>query len=216
MAMIYSVGGRAVLLVCCLVVLGCNAPQWRVFQSKVPAPLAKSAVQVEAERAGADLVARTIEKPVELVPVAQKLSESLGAPEHPITQSKPIKARGEALDGLNDGIKESQRQLVLLNEKLSKVDGAKIEGTGVNVFGFAVSLPIIGLIALCIFFPSTIGVLWWLLKKSKGALVATIKGVQDFKDSQPVPEVVTELNASLSKKMDDSHKKLVKKIKATL
>jgi len=55
---------------------GCSAPQWRVFQSNVPAPLAKSAIQIEAERASADLVARTVTAPPEIIPVVHVLTNA--------------------------------------------------------------------------------------------------------------------------------------------
>ena len=193
------------------IVSGCHAPQWRVFQSKVPEPLQKPAIQIEAERASADLVARTITAPPEAVPVAQKLSESLGTPEHPITQTKPAKARDEALDGLQSGIREAQQNLADLNERLAKYDGKKIEGTGVNVFGFAVSLPVIGLIALAIFCPS---LFFWVLStlfKVKGALVATVKAGQDFKDEHP--ELKKSFNDAMDKAQDATHKVLISKLK---
>jgi hypothetical protein len=194
-----------------LLLSGCKTPQLRIFQSKVPAPISKPAAQVEGERQAADYVARTITAPAESVPVAQKLSASLGEPEHRIEAKTPEKGSNEAIKSLADGLKENQGQLVLLNERLSKVDGKKIEGTGFNMFGFAVSLPVLGLIALAIFCPSSIGVMWWLLKKTKGALVATIQGVQDFKESNP--DIAVKLNTALAATQDAAHKATISIIK---
>jgi hypothetical protein len=204
----------AVYLMALLAFSGCNVPQWRVFQSKVPAPLVKSAVQIEAERAGADLVARTIEKPVELVPVAQKLSESLGAPEHPITQANTTTAAKDALDGLREGIKAKQHDLDKQNKLLAQYEGKKIEGTGVNVFGFAVSLPVIGLIALCIFFPGALGILLRMFLRVRGALKATIAAGQAFKEENPA--FAKSFNDTMTKAQDQVHQAIVKKIKAKL
>jgi hypothetical protein len=200
-----------IAILCLILLVGCNAPQWRVFQSKVPAPLVKSAVQIEAERASADLVARTITAPLEIVPVAQKLSESLGVPEHPITQASHAKAAKQATTSLTMGIVEAQQIRDDLNDKLAKFDGKKIEGTGVNLFGFAVSLPVLGLIALAIFCP---GVLIWILANSRGALFATIKGIQSFKASNPYASI--SLDSALDSAQDAAHKALVKKLKAKL
>jgi len=206
------------LMVVLLALSGCNTPQWRVFQSKVPAPLVKSEVQVEAERAGADLVARTVTAPPEIIPVAQKLSESLGAPEYPIIQVNAAKASKEALNGLQSGIIRAQESRVELNEQLAKFDGKKIEGTGVNVFGFAVSLPVLGLIALAIFCPGVFGWLWWCAKKAgklaEGALTATVSAVQDFKAENPNSKLA--INQKLDGKQDEAHKALVRKIKLKL
>jgi len=189
----------------------CSSTQWRGFQSKVPAPLVKPATQVEAERASADLVARAVTAPPEIIPVAQKLSESLGAPDNPITQANPAKAAKQATTSLTMGIVEAQKLRDDLNDKLAKFYGKKIEGTGVNLFGFAVSLPVLGLIALAIFCP---GVLLWLLAKSRGALIATIKGIQSFKAFNPSASI--SLNSALDSAQDAAHKALVKKLKAKI
>jgi len=202
---------RFTLIAALILPSGCNAPQWRVFQSKVPAPLAKPAIQVEAERASADLVARTVTAPSEIIPVAQKLSYSLGAPEHPITQANQANAAKQAVTSLTMGIVEAQQLRDGLNDKLAKYDGKKIEGTGVNLFGFAVSLPVLGLIVLAIFCP---GVLLWLLANSRGALIATIKGIQSFKAFNPSASI--SLNSALDSAQDAAHKALVKKLKAKL
>lgn len=205
---------RIIFIILAMSLTGCKTPQWRIFQAKVPDPIVKQDVQIEAERAAADLVARIITAPAEAIPVAQKLSESLGVPESPIVQTKPTKARDEALEGLREGMQQQQQDLSDLNERLAKYDGKKIEGTGVNMFGFAVSLPVLGLIALAIFCPSAIGVMWWIIKKTKGALVATIKGVQDFKDDNPT--AVESLNSALASTQDAAHKSLIKKLKLNL
>lgn len=200
-----------IIIAVCLLLAGCHAPQWRVFQSKVPAPISKPAAQVEGERQAADYVARTITAPAESVPVAQKLSASLGEPEHRIESKTPEKGSNEAINALANGVKESQSQIVRLNERLDKFDGKKIEGTGFNVFGFAVSLPVLGLIALAIFCPSLFLVLLSTLKRVKGALVATIQGVQAFKAANP--ELSEEINTKLDQAQDATHKALISKLK---
>lgn len=196
------------------VMTACTVPQWRVAQAKVPEPLQKPAKQVEGERQAADLIARTVREPEQIIPVAQKLSASLGAPDKPITTTDLDKARDEALLALLKGMQQQQDALAKLNAQLAKYEGKKIEGTGVNVFGFAVSLPVLGVIALCIFCPGAIGVLFWLLKKARGALAATVQGVQDFKKENP--QAAKTINIALDGAQDKAHKLLVKKIKSKL
>lgn len=205
---------RSLSLLFVLMLAGCRLPQWRVFEANVPAPLVKEEKQVEAERSAADLVARTITEPRQMIAVAQKLSESLGAPEKQIDATDLNQARDKALVLLLKGIQRQQEQLDQLNAKLEKYEGKKIEGTGVNVFGFAVSLPVIGLIALCVLFPSVAGVLFWLLRKFKGALTATIKGIQDYKNDNPGASAA--IVEKLDRAQDRSHKLLVRKIKSKL
>ena len=67
-------------LVLLLVLPGCSTSFGRFFQTKVPTPIVKQEAQMEAERRSADFIARTIETPVELKPIAEALSQSLGAP----------------------------------------------------------------------------------------------------------------------------------------
>lgn len=197
-----------------LLLTACTVPQWRVAQAKVPEPLQKPAKQVEGERQAADFVARTITAPAETIPVAQKLSASLGVPDKPIVATDLNQGRDEALLALLKGMQQQQDALAKLNAQLAKYEGKKIEGTGVNVFGFAVSLPVLGMIALCIFCPGAIGVLFWLLKKARGALTATVQGVQNFKEENP--QAAKAINTALNGAQDEAHKLLVKKIKSKL
>src|SRR5512136_2635441 len=183
---LFSAGGRCFLLAGCLLVSGCHAPQWRVFQSKVPEPLQKPAIQSEAERQSADWLAKTVSAPPEAVPVAQKLAASLGEPERPIIAKTPANGRDDALEALANGVRTQQAELSKLNAKLSKYDGSKIEGTGFNMFGVGVSLPVVGLIAFLILCPSvSIPFLVSTLKRVRGALVSTVEGIQNFKAENP-------------------------------
>lgn len=203
---------RTAVLVLCLGVTGCQLSQWRVFQSKVPEPLQKPAVQVEAERQSADWLAKTVSAPPEAVPVAQKLAASLGEPEHPIAAKTPQIGSNEALTQLTIGIVEAQRLRDDLNEKLAKYEGKKIEGTGFNVFGLSMSLPVLGVIAALIFFPGVaIPLLASTLKRVRGTLAAVVQGVQDYKDGKE-----TDLDTALSKRMDAAHKMQIKKVNAKL
>jgi hypothetical protein len=192
----------------------CSVPQMRVFQQEVPKPTEKSQQQIEAERSAADLLARKVTEPAEMIPVAQKLSDSLGVPTHPIAYEDLNKARGDALDRLLKGMIKEQNDALELNRKLDKYDGKKIEGTGFNMFGVAVSGPILIIIALCIFFPGTITVIFWILRRVRGTLVSTVQGIQNFKEENP--EVAKALNNALKGAQDEAHKVLVKKIKSTL
>jgi hypothetical protein len=64
--------------------------------------------------------------------------------------------------------------------------------------------------------PGAVGVLFFLLRRMRSALAATVEGIESFKESQPRDEVTTELETALSKKMDTAHKSLIKKIKSKI
>jgi len=205
---------KALSLTALLLCTACQAPQWRVGQAKVPEPLFRPVVQVEAERAAARLLAETITSPPEMLPVAQALSASLGQPADPVIEKTLLKAQIEALSSLRAGIVEAQEELVDHNAALAKFQGKKVEGTGVNLFGFAVSLPVLGLVALCILCPGAIGVLFWLLRQTRGALVSTVQGIQNFKTSNP--QIAQDIVEKLDRAQDEAHKTLVRKIKSKI
>lgn len=193
---------------------GCQFPQWRVGQAKVPEPMDRPKAQVEAERQAADLVARTIKEPEEMIPVAQKLSESLGAPQKQIDATDLNKARDEALALLLRGMLRQQKQLDELNTKLAKYQGKEIEGTGFNLFGPSMSLVVISLIALGVICPPAATLMFFLLRKTRDALKTTITNVEKFSEAEP--EAAAKLKDLQSKAMDSVHKKLVRKLKVSI
>lgn len=206
---------KLAVILACLCLSGCASmlPQWRLFQKKVPAPIVKPAAQIETERRTADYIARKIEKPEQLVPMAIELSESLGEPEHPITDDLDA-AEARMAKEWHKTLLKSQQQLAELNTLLAKTEGKKIEGTGFNAFGISFGLGTLILIILLVAFPPLGAILWTVFKRVSGALSATARGVADFiKDN---PEAGEKLKASLAKTQDAVHKQLISKIKAKL
>jgi len=111
------------LFVCLVVTAGCTAA--RLFQSKVPAPVLKTEKQVEAERQGADLIARKLETPHQLKPVAESLSNSLGKPKYSLADISNFNiddAATRANVDLLAGIVSMQKQLNELNKKFVKME----------------------------------------------------------------------------------------------
>jgi hypothetical protein len=190
-------------------------PQWRLFQKKVPAPIVKPAAQIETERRTADYIARTVETPPQLKPMAADLSESLGRPEKPIpadTTADEAEARMRA--EWQKALLKSQQQIDQLNALLAKSEGKKIEDTGINVFGFSMGGAALALIVLCVLFPGVATILWAVFKRVSGALSSTAKGISDFiKDN---PDAGEKLKDALAKTQDAAHKQIISKIKAKL
>lgn len=205
---------RILLVLSCFLLTGCSSflPQWRVFQAKVPEPIVKNEAKMEVDRQVADYIARTVENPPELKPLAMSLSESLGHPKKPIKVEDGAEERLQA--SLNKALLDTQRQREELNQTLTKTEGKKIEGTGVNVFGFAVSGTVLILIALCVMFPPVAGIIWFIIQRAYGALSRTTKGIGSFMEAHP--DGGEQLKAFLSKTHDSADKNIIKKIKARL
>lgn len=189
---------------------------WRAFQSKVPEPVSKLAEQVEAERQGADLIARKLEQPVELKPVAVSLSASLGAPKKSLVDTKafdmPAAAQHANLD-LQSGIVQMQRQLDQLNFKLVKLQGKEVEGTGFSLLGPGMTVVVLGLIVLGVVFPpafTIMGILYRRMKQTAGMIVAQI---DETSKAPETVEAVKQIKAGLDKKMDEAHKLVVRNLK---
>lgn len=202
------------ILVCAVLGLlsGCTSllPKWTIFQKEVPAPIVKPVKQIEAERQTADYIARVVEKPPELKPLAVSLSESLGHPEKPLVgaiddvETRMVKAWEKVL--LQD-----QQQRESLDSLLAKYGGKKIEGTGYNVFGFTMSGAVIILVILVILFPPIGIILWSVFKRLSGALASTVKGVSNYIKENP--ESGQKLKGYLKDTQDLAHKKIISKVK---
>lgn len=200
-------------IVLCLFLTGCQLPQWRVFQQKVPQPIVKPAQTLEVERQAADLLARRIESPPELIPVAVKLSESLGVPDRPL-EGDTQELAPETVRALNRELAATKQQIADLNKLLAKNEGKKVEGTGINLFGYSFGLGVIALIALCVMFPPIATILWWVFQRVAGALTRTAKGVNDYIKANP--DQGEKLKTYLSGAQDTVDKQLIKKIRAKL
>lgn len=200
-------------LILCLFLTGCQLPQWRVFQAKVPEPIVKAPRAVEVERQAADLLAKRIEKPAELIPVAQRLSASLGLPEKPLEGSTEELAP-ETVKALERELLRTQNQLDELNKLLTKNEGKKVEGTGINIFGASFSLGVVAIVVLCIMFPPIGLVLWSIFKRLSGALTSTAKGISNYISENP--EAGEKLKGYLAKTQDAAHKAIIHNIKSKL
>ena len=202
---------KVLILVTPLALSGCfSVPQWRVAQAKVPTPVVKTEKQTEAERQAADYIARTIETPIALKPVAQELSSSLGEPKAPIKEGP--KAADQAVAALHRGQLDQQAQIDRLNRLLAKHQGKEIEGTGVNLFAPTTGLGFIGLIAACIFVPGFLTFVLFVIRRAYGTLRVLVTKIREFEIAEP--EAAAKLTESLGRGMDRSHKLLVRSLKA--
>lgn len=204
---------RLSLLALCVVLFsGCQLPTWTVFQEKVPEPIVKSEEAKEVERQAADLIARKIEEPKELKPVAAKLSQSLGVPNEPLRNDNLLEASEKAVDSINEELVEVQEKRVKLNKQLSENSGKSIEGTGYNIFGFSMSLSMIALVVLCVMFPPLAMIVWKIFSGILGALKSTVSGINDYVKANP--DQADRLKSYLKGKHDAAHKTIISKIKA--
>jgi hypothetical protein len=199
-------------LLCFLLLSFSGCSTFKVFQSKVPAPILKQENQLEAERSAADLIARRIETPVELIPVAQSLSMSLGAPKLSLADMPkltPIAASNIANADLRKGILDLQAQLSRTNAKLTALQGKEIEGTGFSLLGPGAGVFVVGLIVLGVVFPpafTIMAIMFRRLKQTAGMVVEQIDIAAKAPETQ---EAVAAMKDQLAKKMDISHKKIV-------
>ena len=195
-----------------LLLSGCAFPQWRVGQKTVPVDTGPSAQAVEAQRRSAalivDLSATPTADPVgriaEIHSVAVPLSASLG---------EPLKrAKAFELPMVNGATQAAVREAQAKAEKWKtfsrKYGGTPLEDTGINLAGPAGALGLIGVIALCIAVPPIGYVLLRMLPVLWGYFRSSTNGIANFIATRP--EAAEDLKANLTRKMDASHKALVK------
>ena len=185
---------------------------FRIFQSKVPAPIIKSEKQVEAERSAADLIARKIEAPPELKPVAVSLSASLGAPKTSLVDVKAFelpKAATKANDELIVGIRQMQTQLDQLNTKLVKLQGKEVEGTGFSVLGPGISAIVIGLIVLGVVFPPAFTLMGIAYRRTKAAASHIVEEIDAATHDPETKDAVKKIKQKLNARMDTTDKKVI-------
>lgn len=203
---------KYLLLISLLVLPGCSTSFGRFFQAKVPTPITKPAETIEAERRSADLIARTIETPVELKPIAYALSQSLGTPKVQIkalTVADLPAAFTTASRELQAGQLSQQQQIVELNKKLAKYAGKEIEDTGISLLGPGMATIVVAMITLGVVFPpafTIMGIMYRRLKQTTSMIVDQIDVAAKAPETQ---QAVSALKVELSKKMDMAHKKVV-------
>lgn len=198
--------------------VGCSVGALRIFKAKVPPPLAPSSETLESQRRAADLIARKIEKPEELKPVASGLSQSLGAPSNPIKADTPeelAKGASTSYKELQSTILDLQKQIAAQNRYLARYQGKEIEGTGFSLLGPGMTTVVLGLIVLGVVFPpafTIMGLAYRRLKASAGIVVNQIEeGAKD-------PEMKTalgKLKDGIMQKMHE-HPQNTKALKAVI
>lgn len=189
-----------------LVLPGCSSSFGRFFQAKVPTPIVKQEPQLEAERRSADLIARTVETPPELKPVAIALSQSLGTPKNPIKAEVPSdipQASIVAVKDLHDNQLALQKQIFDLNKQLIKYQGKEIEGTGLNLLGPGIITLLIILAILGIMFPPIATLLLFAYRRLKTAASLVVQGVEEAASAPETQAAVSSIKARISKKMGD-------------
>ena len=189
-----------------LVLSGCSTSFGRFFQTKVPTPIVKQEAQMEAERRSADFIARTIETPVELKPIAEALSQSLGAPKVQIkslTLADLPAAYLTASRELHAGQVAQQQQIAELNKQLAKYQGKEIEGTGVNLLGPGIITILVILAVLGVMFPPIASLLFFSLRRVKAAASTVVQGLEEAAQSPETQALVTSIKSRISKKMGD-------------
>lgn len=188
----------------------CSPP--RIFQATVPPPILKPEAQVESERVAADLIARKIEAPVELKPVAVSLASSLGAPVKSLVDVKifDLPAAAHTADAdLRAGMVAMQKELRDVNIRLAKLQGKPIEGTGLNLLGPSTVLIVGGLIALGVAFPPAFTVMAFLYRRMRATAGHIVTAIDDVGKDPATAETLDKLKTSLSARMDRAHRNVV-------
>lgn len=192
--------------------VGCAFPQWRFFQKTVDAKLAeRPADQVEAERRAAAFIRVTSETPwsdmraqLEGVHrVAVPLSASLGEPKQPVAAAD----EAAVIASLRVGLLAEQKKAEQWRAFAKKYAGAELENTGINLAGPAGLVVLVGIVAACIACPALGYVALRVVPLLWGFFRTTTKAIGDF--VQAHPDAGEELKATLSRRMDRSHKSLV-------
>lgn len=193
---------RALLVICLLLSSSCSL---RLFQDKVPQPIEKTNKHKEAEKEATYYLANNIQSPLEAKEIAGILSYSLGVPSNTDNTNIQIKNK------LTSSIAELNKDRIELNKNLKKNAGLEIEGTGFDMMPYMSVTSIVLIIALCVFCPALISVAFFIIKRLKGALKAMVSAIEDYKKDEP--ENAPKLKQALATNLDQSHKRLVSKLR---
>ena len=193
---------KALLVISLLLFSSCSL---RVFQDKVPQPIEKTNKHKEAEKEATYYLANNIQSPLEAKELAKVLSYSLGVPSDTDNDNRVIKNK------LTQSISELNKDRLELNKNLKKNAGLKIEGTGFDIMPYMSVTSIVLIIALCVFCPAIISVAFFIIKRLKGALTAMVSAIEDYKKDEP--EKAQKLKQALATNLDQSHKRLVSKLR---
>lgn len=188
-----------------LIILLSGCTGLEVMRKNVPEPIVKSEKQKEAEKVGANYLARKVEKPQEAKEVARSLSTSLGEP------AKQEDDPNKIIKDLRENIRKQQEELDELNEELEQYQGKKVAGTGINVFGVGMSGSVIALVILCILFPPILTIIFFVIKNLKRTIECLVTGVQDLVEKDP--PAGRDFLGAMSRRMDTSQKGIIKSAK---
>lgn len=192
---------------------GCSLlPKWKINQKTVPAAYVKTVQDLEAEKQAALFISQSIIAPEYLIPVAKSLSLSIGLPAVAFAAPHSVAGASQVSAKTNLVISHVQDARQKQDDFLNKYQGKTIEGTGFDVLAPAGGLGILGIIALLVFVPGSLSVLFWIIARLRGTVRTVATGIENFKAANPT--VVQDLNNSLSKAMDEVHKKIVDEVKA--
>ena len=194
---------KLILISFILVLSSCSS--FQVLEKKVPKPINKKQIHLDHERRGAYYLAINADNKNKGLENA--LSRSLGTPSTIENNPELIKKN------LLDNCQEYEANIYGLNKELINFQGKDIKGSGFNLFPFVSSFGVIVIIALLILFPSLASVLFFILRRTKGAFENVVKGVQEF--SKDDPEASKKLQDLLDKKLDRTEKILKGKVEAS-
>lgn len=199
-----------------LLTAACQLPQWRVFQAKIDPKLAeKPATQVEAERRAAKFIEQ---KSAALEPDAAKqvaaihsvavpLSSSLGEPAKSVAPT--LEDQSSVIAALRQGVLAEQKKAEQWRAFARKYAGKELEDTGVNLAGPAGLLALASIVAACIACPAFGYIVLRLLPVLWGFFTRTTAAVDEFTQSHS--EAGEKLKQTLSRRMDEAHKALVRR-----
>lgn len=203
---------RVALTVILLLCSGCTLPQWRVFQAKVPT-VEVSSIKVEAERRAVALIDEISTPPVQdaakaiadVHAVSSPLRASIGEPETPVKREDSSRVIAD----LRGAIKDRDEKIEAWKRWAKKHQGVPLEDTGINLAGPAGILGLVGIIAACIACPSLGYILLRVVPILWGFFRRTTTAIAEFAESNP--DAGEKLKTQLSRRMDEAHKKLVRK-----
>lgn len=194
---------------CFLFLSGCALlPELRVFQKKLPPPVEQSKV-TEGQRQAADYIAKKIEKPEELKPVAQELATSLGTPVEPVVDTGDIKADSEKIvETLRAENADLRKRIEKQAAWLREYQGAKLEGTGFNLTGPLGFLGFFGIIALVVFVPGTLTAAFFVIRRLRSTVQVVSQSIEEFKVDNPAAAEDLKENY-LYPNTDRAHRKVI-------
>lgn len=194
--------------------VGCSLPNWRVFQKKVDGRDAEQPKeQTEGQRRAAAYIKAVTTPPVadpaktveDVHEVAAGLSASLGEPEHPVKAED----KDAVLKSLRAALQSKEEQLERWKAFGRRYAGTPLEDTGINLAGPAGLALLAGGIALCVAFPPVGYLLLRVLPILWGYFRRTTTAIGEFCRTEP--DAGGKLAATLRAKMDEAHKRLVRK-----